>query len=84
MSATMTLPPLNAPQKNGTGWIIEIPSDMAQIMGVAEGSIGMLYPKPGGLEIEILPPITPELKEEARETYEELKEYFAEMKRIGD
>ena len=65
-------------------WVIQIPSDMAQIMGIEVGSLGVLHPKSGGADIEILPPIPPELKEEARDTFEELKEYFAEMKRIGD
>ena len=36
------------PQKTDLGWVIEIPPEMAQAMGVAEGSLVVLYPKEGG------------------------------------
>ena len=72
------------PQKTDLGWVIEIPKEMAQAMGVAEGSLVVLYAKTGGLEVEILPPPSPELIESVRETYEEFKEAFEEMKRLGD
>ena len=72
------------PQKTDLGWIVEIPAEMAHALGVAEGSIAVLYGKDGNVGVEILPPPSLELLEEVRETYAELKETFAELKRLGD
>ena len=66
------------------GWIIELPPEVAQVLGVAEGAIGILHPKDGSLEVEVLPPPSPELLESVRETYEQFKDSFEEMKRLGD
>ncbi|MBC7932344.1 MAG: AbrB/MazE/SpoVT family DNA-binding domain-containing protein [Rubrivivax sp.] len=73
-----------APQKTGRGWIMEIPAEMAQVLGVDEGSIIVLYPHEGGMSYEILPPPSPKLKASVRETYEQFKDAFEEMKRLGD
>ncbi len=78
MSGTLT------PQKTDLGWVIEIPKEMAQAMGVAEGSIAVLHPSAGSFEVEILPPPSAELKESVRRVYEKYKEAFEEMKRLGD
>ena len=75
---------LLVPQKTDLGWIVEIPTEMAHAVGVAEDSIPVLYGKDSDVGVEILPPPSPELLEEARETYEELKETFADLKRLGD
>jgi len=72
------------PQKTGLGWVIEIPPEMTRALGVAEGSLAVLHAKTGTIEVEILPPPSPELVESVRETYEEFKEAFEEMKRLGD
>ena len=72
------------PQQTDQGWIIDIPADMAAVMGVPEGSVAVLYPKMGTIEVEVLPPASPELMEEINETMEELKETFLELKRRGD
>ncbi len=42
--------------KTGRGWIMDLPPEMAQAMGVAEGSLAVLYPQPNGFSYEILPP----------------------------
>jgi hypothetical protein len=73
-----------SPQKTGRGWIIGIPPEMAAAMGVDEGSVIVLYPHEGGMSYEILPPPSPELKASVRETYEQFKGAFEEMKRLGD
>ncbi|HMV49280.1 MAG TPA: hypothetical protein PLD20_15085 [Blastocatellia bacterium] len=75
---------LRLPQQTDMGWIIDIPADMATLMEVKEGSVAVLYPKPGTIEVEILPPPSPELLAEINETLEELKDTFAELKRLGD
>jgi hypothetical protein len=72
------------PQKTDRGWVIEIPPEMAQALGVAEGSMAVLHAKAGRIEVEILPPPSPELKESARRIYEKHKDAFEEMKRRGD
>jgi hypothetical protein len=71
-------------QKTDQGWFIEIPPDMADVMKIARGSIGVLHPHKGGLEMEILPPPSPELITSVREICEQFREDFDEMKRLGD
>ncbi|MCI0392514.1 MAG: hypothetical protein MOB07_27600 [Acidobacteria bacterium] len=75
---------LIAPQKTDLGWVVEISAEMAHALGIAEGSVAVLYGKEGNVGVEILPPPSPELMEEAHETYAELKETFEELKRLGD
>ena len=73
-----------APQKTDMGWVIEVPAEIAAGLGVAEGSFAVLSTREGRLEVEILPPPSPELVQSVRETCEEFKEAFDEMKRLGD
>ncbi|MCI0487319.1 MAG: hypothetical protein L0229_12055 [Blastocatellia bacterium] len=75
---------LLTPQKTDRGWIVEVPPEMAETLGVAEGSLVALYAKEGTIEVEILPPPSPELKERVRQIHEKFKEAFEEMKRLGD
>ncbi|HEX5083885.1 MAG TPA: hypothetical protein VFY40_17685 [Blastocatellia bacterium] len=75
---------LLVPEKTDLGWVVEIPSEMAQALGIEEGSIAVLYGKDGNVRVEILPPPSSELLKEAQETYAELKDTFAELKRLGD
>lgn len=73
-----------SPQKTGRGWMMDIPPEMAKALGVDEGSIIVLYPREGGMSYEILPPASSELKASVRETYEQFRDAFEEMKRLGD
>ena len=43
------------PQKTQQGWVIKMPPEMAQALGVAEGSRVILYGKDGQIEVEVLP-----------------------------
>ena len=72
------------PHKTDRGWVIEIPPEMAQALGVAEGSLAVLHTKAGRIEVEVLPPPPPELKDSARRIHEKHQEAFEEMKRRGD
>jgi len=72
------------PQKTDLGWVIEVPSEIAKVLGVAEGSFAVLSTRDGRLEVEILGPPSPDLVQSVRETCEEFKEAFDEMKRLGD
>ena len=73
-----------APQKTEIGWVIEVPAEIAAGLGVVGGSFAVLSTRDGRLEVEILPPPSPELVQSVRETCEEFKEAFDEMKRLGD
>lgn len=75
---------LLVPEKTDLGWLVEIPTEMAYALGIAEGSVAVFYGKDGNVSVEILPPPSPELLKEVRETYVELKETFTELKRLGD
>jgi hypothetical protein len=79
MTSTLT------PRKTDLNWAVEIPPEIPQALGIAEGSIALLSPRDGKLEVvEILPPPSPELEERVRYIYEQNKEAFEEMKRRGD
>ena len=73
-----------SPQKTGRGWIMEIPAEMAEAMGVDEGSVIVLFPHEGGMSYEILPPLSPDMQASVLETCEQFKDAFEEMKRLGD
>ena len=71
-------------QQADQGWIIDIPPNMAEVMEVPHGSIGVLHPYKGGIEVEILPPSTPEFTASVLETCEQFRAAFEELKRLGD
>lgn len=75
---------LLTPKKTDRGWIIEMPVDMTQALGIERGSFAVLYSKNGNVQVEVLPPISPELEASVIETCEEFNEAFEEMKRRGD
>ena len=72
------------PQKTQSGWVLEIPQEMAEVMGVVPGSLAVLYPKEGALETEILAPPSDELREDFERLYEKYRDAFEELKRVGD
>lgn len=66
------------------GWVITVTPEMAQVAGVAEGSLVVFHFKDGAVAAEILPPPTGELRAEVRLIADEFADAFAEMKRRGD
>ena len=72
------------PHKAGDSWVIEIPDEMARAMGVASGSIAVLHATQGTIEVEVLPPPSPELDESVRRIHGKYKDAFEEMRRLGD
>jgi hypothetical protein len=72
------------PAKTEMGWVMEIPAEMAAILKVPPGSFAVLYPKEGGIETEILPPPSDELKEDFERLFNKYRETCEELKRIGD
>jgi bifunctional DNA-binding transcriptional regulator/antitoxin component of YhaV-PrlF toxin-antitoxin module len=75
---------IHTSQKTDHGWVVDIPTELTQALGIAEGSQAVLEVRGDRLEVAILPPPSPELLEEIRQTYAELKDTFAELKRHGD
>lgn len=71
------------PKKTERGWIIEIDDDFAAELGVAKGSIALMSARNGKIETEILSP-SPGLDKTIDRLAEKYKDYFAEMKKIGD
>ena len=51
---------------------------------MSEGSFAVLHPKEGGIEVEILPPASMEIKDAARRILNKHKDALEEMKRLGD
>ncbi len=75
---------IHTPQKTDQGWVVDIPAELLQTLGIAEGSQAVLEVRDHRLEVAILPPSSPELLEEIRETHAALKDTFAELKQRGD
>lgn len=71
-------------QKSERGWIIELPDDFTEEIGVNKKSIGLLNYKDGKIEVEILPPASEELEKSVDRILEKYNDAFEEMKRIGD
>ncbi|MDQ3132761.1 MAG: hypothetical protein M3Q99_18580 [Acidobacteriota bacterium] len=71
-------------QKSEKGWIIELPDEFAESIGVEKNSIGLLGYKDGKIEVEIFPPPSPELEKSIDRILDKYKEAFEEMKRLGD
>jgi hypothetical protein len=71
-------------QKPGKGWIIELPDEFAESIGIERNSIGLLGYKNGKIEVEVLPPPSPELEKSVDRIFNKYKEAFEEMKRLGD
>ena len=77
MSGTIT------PVKTEMGWVMEIPAEM-EILKVEPGSFAVLYPKEGGIEAEIPPPPSDDLRADFERLFNKYREAFEELKRIGD
>ena len=71
-------------QKSAKGWILELPDEFAESIGVEKNSIGLLGYKDGKIEVEILPPPSPELEKSIDRIFDKYKDAFEEMKRLGD
>ncbi len=72
------------PRKTDAGWVLEIPPDMASALGVASGSVALLYARDGVLETEILPPPSAAVKTEFDRLINKYDNTLEELKRIGD
>ena len=72
------------PKSTAQGWVIEMPQEMAQSIGVAEGSTILLYGHEGGVRTEILPPLSPQLQDASNYLLNKNRALYDELKRLGD
>jgi hypothetical protein len=72
------------PRKTDKGWVMDVPDEMAEMLGVTRGSIALFYANDGNLQAELLPPPSDELKDFFERTYEKHSDTFEELKRLGD
>jgi len=66
------------------GWIEEIQGEMAEQLGVVNGSYAVFYRDSNRIRVEVFPPPSSELVEEVVKSDQEFRETFEEMKRLGD
>ena len=71
-------------QKSDKGWIIVLPDEFAETIGVEKKSIGLLEYKDGKIEVEVLPPPSAELEKSVDRIFNKYRKTFEEMKRLGD
>jgi hypothetical protein len=64
-------------------WILELPAEVCQREGFAEGTMVSLTIRDGGIKTSIIRPSV-EIENFVSRIIEEEKEFFEEMKRIGD
>lgn len=72
------------PQQTEQGWIVEMTPEMIRALRVAEGSKILLTTHEGGISAEILPPLSPKLKEVSQYLLKKNHELYEELKRLGD
>ena len=78
MSAVLT------PRKTEQGWIIDLPDEMAQTIGVEAGSLVVLYANEAGLSTEILPPVSQKIKDISQYLLTKNRAVYEELKKLGD
>lgn len=78
MNSTETL------QATYSSCVVELNPETMEQLGITAGSTVIMHANDGKIEVEILPPPSPALLAEIRDTYEEMKDVFAELKRLGD
>lgn len=72
---------LRCPEKDT--WILELPAEVCSREGFAEGTMISLTVRNGGILTSIIKP-SADIEKSVREFVDEHREFFEEMKRIGD
>ncbi len=73
-----------SPQRSDLCWAILADEEMAQALGIETGSVVVLSGQAGKVQAEVLPPPSPELRKLADEIFEQNREVYEELKRLGD
>lgn len=71
-------------KRSEKGWIVELPEDFTDTLGVEKGSMAVLYAGEGKIEADIIPPASKKLKDLSRRISVKYKDAFGEIKRVGD
>jgi hypothetical protein len=71
-------------KRSEKGWIVELPEDFTDTLGVEKGSMAVLYAGEGKIEADIIPPPSKKLKDLSRRISVKYKDAFGEIKRLGD
>ena len=74
---------LKSTKKEKNTWILELPLEVCNKEGFARGTMISLTIKNGGIQSLLIHP-SPEIDNFVSRVIEEEKEFFEEMKRIGD
>lgn len=74
---------LKSAKKGADTWILELPTELCSKEGFAEGTMISLTVKNGGIQTAIIQP-SAEIDDFINRVIEDEKEFFEEMKRIGD
>ncbi len=65
-------------------WLVDIPLEVAEELGLPENSQIALTVKDGEVSGDVLPPMSPDIDAIAKRILEKRREVFAELKRLGD
>lgn len=65
-------------------WLVEIPSNIIKELGFEQGSRIALTVNNGEVSGDVLPPMSPKLKEISKRILEKRYEVYEELKRLGD
>ena len=65
-------------------WILEMPQEICQHEGFADGTLVSLTIKDHGIQAQFIRPPSKKLQEISRELIEKNKELYEELRRIGD
>lgn len=84
MIPAMMLTTAETPKATGQGFVIKVTEEMAQVMGLPLGGFVLMSGEGGVIRTEVLPPLSPELAQIAKEVFQDNLEVFQELKRLGD
>lgn len=65
-------------------WLADIPTNVIRELGLAEGSRIALTIKDGEVRGDVLPPLSPKLRNISSRILEKNRELYEELKRLGD
>ena len=65
-------------------WLVEIPANVIEVLGLAKGSRVALTIKNSEVSGTVLPPMSDEMKKISQQIFEENREVYEELKRLGD
>lgn len=65
-------------------WLVEIPANVIEELGLAQGSKVALTINNSEVSGDILPPLSDRLAEISKRTLEKNREVYEELKRLGD